>query len=241
MKKFVSLSLALIMVLSLAALSLTGCSNGATGATATAAPASTDSAAPAATEAPAEFAFDTGDPDTLTVIQNYDPETFQPGNNDEQGYNRIMRQIYECLFMMTPEGEVTPWLATGYEWETPTRMIVSLRDDVKFSDGSDFTAEDVAWTINYAKEIALPNSHFNLITNVEVLDPYTVAINLPNACATMAAHLCNSACCIASKKAFEEGGGRLPGRFRCRHRPLHFGFLQPWRHGQAHCQRVLLA
>lgn len=203
MKKFISLSLALTMLLSLITFGLAGCggSTGTSGGTEATAPAGGGETQQSG------FSFDTGDPDTLKVIQNFDPEVFQPGNNDEQGYNRIVRQIYETLFMMTPEGEVTPWLATGYTWETPTRMVITLRDDVKFSDGSDFTAGDVAWTINYAKEIALPNSHYNVITGAEVIDTYTVALNLKEPCMTLAAHLCNSQCTIGSKKAFEEGKG----------------------------------
>ena len=153
----------------------------------------------------------TNDPNTLYVIENYDPRTFRPGNTDEQAYNRIVRQIYETLFMMTPEGKVTPWLATGYKWETPTRMIVTLRNDVKFSDGSPFTAEDVAWTINFAKEKSLPISQYNLIAKVDVVDPYTVAIILKGPNQTMPAHLASSMCVIGSKKAFESGKGDYLG------------------------------
>ncbi len=212
MKKFISLSLVLVMILSLTAVSLVGCSKESTGTpTTTAAPAATAAPGAAATEPPETFAFDTGDPDTLDVVQNFDPLVFQPGNNDEQGYNRIVRQIYETLFMMTPEGEITPWLATDYEWETPTRLVINLRDDVKFSDGSDFTAEDVAWTVNYAKEISLPNSHYNFVDNVEAVDTYTAAFNLKQPCATMIAHLCNDMCVIGSKAAFENGNGDYLG------------------------------
>ena len=182
MKKYVSFLLAVIV-----ALNLVGCGGGGNAGS------------------------NADDPNTLYVIENFDPQTFQPGNNDEQGYNRITRQIYETLFMMTPEGEVTPWLATGYKWETPTRLIVTLRNDVKFSDGSPFTAEDVAWTINYAKEKAYPVSQYNVITNVEVIDPYTVAINLKDPCTTLPAHLCCDMCVIGSKKAFESGKGDYLG------------------------------
>ncbi len=193
MKKFISLSLVLIMVISLAAIGLAGCSTSTTSGTS------------------GKFAFDTGDPDTLTVIQNFDPQTFQPGVNDEQAGLRIWDQIYEPLFMLTNEGEVTPWLATEYTWETPTRMVVKLRDDVKFSDGNPFTAEDVVFTLTHAKEIALPNPFFNLIDTAEVVDAHTVAFNLKAPQTTMSAILCNGQCGIGSKKAFEDGKGDYLG------------------------------
>ena len=153
------------------------------------------------------------DKDTLRVISSYDPGTFEPGNNDEQGYNRITRQIYECLFMLDNEGNVQPWLATGYVWEDPTHLVVSLREDVKFSTGDPFTAEDVQFTITRAKEEALPISPSNtvVIDECEIRDEHTIVIGLSDPMGTFPAHLANPECVIASKKAFEEGGGDYLG------------------------------
>ena len=104
MKKILSLAMALVMALSLAA-----CSGGGGGA---------DSGDAAGGGGVA----DSGDPNVLKVIQNFDPGTFQVSNNDEQGYNRIVRQIYETLFMFDENGELQPWLAESYEWETPPAL-----------------------------------------------------------------------------------------------------------------------
>ncbi len=186
-EKAFSLFLAMLMLLSLAA-----CGGGDDGGNSTA---------------------DADDPNTLKVVQPDDPGVFQPGNNDDQDFNRLMRQMYETLFYMDENGEVQPWLATGYEWEDDTHFKVTLRDDVKFSDGSDFTAEDVIWTITYAIESALPNSHYNLVDAAEcsVVDDYTCIIGLKQPCMTFAAHLCLPECGIASKAAFEAGNGDYLG------------------------------
>ena len=53
----------------------------------------------------------TGDTSTLKVIQTLDPGTFEPGNNDEQSYGRILVQIYDTLTRFDANGELQPWLA----------------------------------------------------------------------------------------------------------------------------------
>ena len=210
MKKTLSVLLALTMAASLAACgggsqpaATTAAAAPAETQAAAAAPAETQAAAPAA-EAPAAEADD-----TLRVIQAFDPGTFQPGNNDEQSYNRITAQIYDTLFRFDANGELQPWLAESYEWDDDTHMRVHLRDGVKFSDGSPFTAEDVIWTITYAIETNLPNAKYNLIDaeGCEVVDDLTCIIATKYPVGGLANHLAYPQCCIGSKKAFEEGGG----------------------------------
>ncbi len=197
MKKFVSLFLALLM-----ALSLVACGGG--GGDTTDDGSTPDDGGSASTGE---------DLDTLKVIQGFDPGTFEPGNNDEQGYNRIVRQIYETLFFFDENGELQPWLATGYTWDDDTHMRVTLREGVKFSDGTDFTAEDVIWTFTRAIEDALPNSHYNMIdpAGCEVVDDLTCVIALKYPCSTLPNHLANSQCVIASKAAYEANDGDYLG------------------------------
>lgn len=48
--------------------------------------------------------------------------------------------------------EAIPWLATGYEWVTPEKLVIDLRTGVEWSDGEPFTADDVAYSFNVGKE-----------------------------------------------------------------------------------------
>ncbi|MFD7154508.1 ABC transporter substrate-binding protein [Kribbella sp. NPDC059898] len=48
--------------------------------------------------------------------------------------------------------KVIPWLATAYTWESPTKLVFTIRQGVKWSDGSPFTANDVAFTYNLTKK-----------------------------------------------------------------------------------------
>lgn len=69
-----------------------------------------------------------------------------------QGTNRwpTINGIYEPLFIYnTPKAEIVPWLAESWEFdESNTVLTFHTRQNVKWSDGTPFTANDVAFTFN---------------------------------------------------------------------------------------------
>jgi peptide/nickel transport system substrate-binding protein len=61
--------------------------------------------------------------------------------------------LFEPLMQQSSlDCKVVPWLATGYTWESPTKLVFTIRQGVKWSDGSPFTAKDVAFTYNLTKK-----------------------------------------------------------------------------------------
>ena len=196
MRKTLAMVLAASCVFGLAACGGSGSDNTTSG----------ESGAETSTEA-------SSDDGVLKVIQPLDPGTFEPGNNDEQSYERIMLQIYDTLTRFDKDGNLQPWLADSWEWDDPTHLRVHLKEGIKFSDGSDFTAEDVIWTITRSIENNLPNAHFNMIDPAEcsVVDDTTCIIGTKYACATLPNHLANGQCVIGSKKAYEESNGDYLG------------------------------
>ncbi len=61
--------------------------------------------------------------------------------------------IYEPLIIRNEFTCATvPWLATGYHYTSPTRLVIDIRQGVKWSDGQPFSAQDVAFTLNAAKK-----------------------------------------------------------------------------------------
>jgi len=62
--------------------------------------------------------------------------------------------IYEPLYIYNPiSTEWVPWLATNYEWKKDNRkLLFSIRTGVKWSDGREFSAYDVAYTLNLWKQ-----------------------------------------------------------------------------------------
>ena len=53
------------------------------------------------------------------------------------------------MFRDANTGEYKPLLATKWKWKDNVTLIVELRTDVKFHDGSAFDAEDVVYTVNH--------------------------------------------------------------------------------------------
>ncbi|MFT4066656.1 ABC transporter substrate-binding protein [Paraburkholderia sp.] len=88
---------------------------------------------------------------------------------------------YDALIYRDPNTfEVKPLLATSWHQIDPLTWQFDLRHGVKFHDGMEMTAEDVAFTLRYAADPK--NRVFNRMTggwikSVDVVDPYTVRIH----------------------------------------------------------------
>lgn len=61
--------------------------------------------------------------------------------------------VYEPLFVFNSvRSEQVPWLATAYEWRDGNRVLrITTRDGVRWSDGSRFSARDVAFTFDLTR------------------------------------------------------------------------------------------
>lgn len=90
--------------------------------------------------------------------------------------------VWDTLISRNPAtGEYEPLLATEWEWIDDVTLAFTLREGVKFHDGSDFNAADVVYTYNY---ISNPDNKINVQSNVnwiksaEAIDDYRVQLNL---------------------------------------------------------------
>lgn len=91
-------------------------------------------------------------PDGAAVLSSQINNPFiSTGSGMSLGYDRM---IYEPLAMVNPVGknETTPWLASKVEWNADyTQLTVTPRAGVKWSDGKDFTADDIVFTYTLIK------------------------------------------------------------------------------------------
>ena len=94
-------------------------------------------------------------PGAFTDVENFNPHTagisrsglYQAGTEGLFYYN-----------MLT--GETIPWLATGFTYDAGfTGVTVKIREGIEWSDGTPFTADDVAFTINMLNENDLMSRH----------------------------------------------------------------------------------
>lgn len=154
----------------------------------TAAPAAEATAAPAeATAAPAADA--TAAPaqpaaggDGLMTVSAQQQATWTRNFNPFVSDNRFPTQfgVYESsMIWNTVKGELVPWLATEYAWnDDNTVLTLTYQDDVLWSDGEPFTANDVAFTFNLQKEnpglIGGGQQSWVYLDSVEATDDTTV-------------------------------------------------------------------
>ncbi len=102
--------------------------------------------------------------------------------------SRVMDLIYQRLYVYHPQTlQLVPWLAAKMPQYDPKTVsyLVKLRP-AKWSDGSDFTAADVAFTGRLCKDFKVPrfSSKWRFVKKIEVVDKHTVRFYLKKPKAT---------------------------------------------------------
>jgi ABC-type transport system substrate-binding protein len=113
--------------------------------------------------------------------------------------------VIESLGRYDESGRIVPWLATSFEEDAEARTItVSLREGVKFHDGTDFNAEAVKWNLEHFLESE--RGEFRGVSDIEVVDDLTVRITFETWDNTALAGLAYFAGPMISPTAFQENG-----------------------------------
>ncbi len=115
---------------------------------------------------------------TLTIGTATDIESFDPHNNNNTASEAVLVNMYDYLLKNDKDQKRVPVLATSWEQTDDNIWRFKLRQGVKFHNGDPFTAADVKYTLErVAKDTSLKqNSYFKNITEVRVIDDYTVDI-----------------------------------------------------------------
>ena len=79
-----------------------------------------------------------------------DASTQDPHGQDEGFTKSINALVYERLIQPGKDMMPVPWLATSWKVINPTTRELTLRKDVKFHDGTPFTADDVVFSFERA-------------------------------------------------------------------------------------------
>ena len=84
---------------------------------------------------------------TFTWSSQGDVSTHDPHAQNESFNNQFNGQIYEQLIARDKTMKPIPSLATSWKQTSPTVWVFTLRKGVKWHDGSNFTADDVVFSI----------------------------------------------------------------------------------------------
>jgi peptide/nickel transport system substrate-binding protein len=172
-----------LAILVICALVVCGCSGNASTPAATSqskpAPTITASTAPAAS--PPAPASTVAAPQSGGTLKMY-----SSGNPHSIGYPITMTGVadgsvgglsLESLFRYDENFNITPLLATGYKSDVAAKAItISLQKGVKFHDGADFNAAACKWNLDQFKSSNRPE--LKSISSVDIVDDYTVRLNL---------------------------------------------------------------
>ena len=111
----------------------------------------------------------------------------------------------ETLVKYSNEGEPEPMLATEWSQVEPTTWEFTLRDDVKFQDGTPMDAEAVAGALTHVLEVEVPARAFNadVISGVEATDESTVQVTTPKPDPLVPLRVANPNAGILAPKAYE--------------------------------------
>lgn len=94
-----------------------------------------------------------GGGDTLVVAETTAPSSLDPQGSGLFADRFAWQLSYECLMTTTPDGEVEPSLATGYERsDDGLTYTFDLREGVEFSNGDTLDADDVVYTFERLKD-----------------------------------------------------------------------------------------
>lgn len=159
-------------------------------------PAEEEEPAPAEEEAEAEPAEPTDEPagpprgGTAVFTIGSEPETLNPYLTSAAITWHIIEAIVEGLVGLDREGEYFPLLASELPTAENGGVVVNdddtmkvtwkLREDVVWSDGEPFTADDVLFTyeaVTHPESMAYVSSGFDRVSEVELVDDYTIVLH----------------------------------------------------------------
>jgi peptide/nickel transport system substrate-binding protein len=109
-----------------------------------------------------------------------EPTSIDPHFHNLGPNNAVRRHVFEGLVAQDAEQKLKPELATSWRALDDTTWEFKLRPGVKFSNGGDFTARDVIYTICRVPTVENSPSSFTFavraITGIETPDPLTLLV-----------------------------------------------------------------
>jgi peptide/nickel transport system substrate-binding protein len=148
---------------------------------------------------------------TLRVGFYIEAATMDPHLSGSKIDRQVYHNLYEPLVVLDVKLGIKPGLAESWQQPDPKTLIFRLRRGVKFHDGTDFNAEAAKFNFNRMKTEprSVRKGEVASIDSVDVVDPYTIKLNLRRPDAALLATLTDRAGMMVSPKTAQERGPDL--------------------------------
>ena len=116
---------------------------------------------------------------TLTIGIRAGPESVDPHYTASGTHAEALKLVYDTLVWSGDKLQLEPRLAESWKPLNDTTWEFKLRRSVKFHDGSDFTAEDVKFSIERIPTVSGPNPttiYVRRVKETKIVDPHTLHI-----------------------------------------------------------------
>lgn len=145
------------------------------------------------------------------------PDVLEPALENSNVHLRVMYSIFETLVKTDYRdgGKLKPGLATGWEIESPTSIVFTLREDVTFHDGTRFDADDVVWAFSPERleakggdggTVVVTAPFLGNVQGADKIDDFTVRVRMKTDDALILQRFANYPAQIGSAEGFEAAG-----------------------------------
>jgi peptide/nickel transport system substrate-binding protein len=122
-----------------------------------------------------------GAKETLSVDLPGEPATLDPHVQWDTDSYHVYRNIFDNLVTRSPDGKIVPQIAKAWRYENDTTLVLDIRTDVKFHDGTALTVDDVVWSVQRIIDPAFKSpqlSQFNSIVKAEAIGTDKVRLTM---------------------------------------------------------------
>ena len=106
-------------------------------------------------------------------------DTINPILSNNKNVQQITKLIYEPLVDLSVDYKATPCLAKEWAKQSDNSYLIKLKENVRWSNGQSFTADDVQFTIDRLKDTpTIYSANVQDVTGVEIIDDFTIKIML---------------------------------------------------------------
>lgn len=145
---------------------------------------------------------------TLTVALESELRVLDPAESSLLVEREMYYNVYDALFTIDPSLKILPGLVTKWDTSDPKNLVFTLRQNVKFHDGTVFDASVVKFNLERGKKLPTSKRKSDLasVDTVEVKDPQTVILHLKKPDATLLSTLVDRAGMMVSPTAVQKLG-----------------------------------